>query len=167
MGDDQANIIFWRNYFYHCEQTRSVHLERRRKKLVDTTTATSTTDPLVVVPTKKSSGDLWNPPSGHKDAKQPTDVVVIGKTLSDGSLLSSSPRPNIRDSMVSAMGEDDDDDGSLVPVESVIDGPDDSSYIIASAPNSLNTFATTRSVGDDIVMVNTTTAALGGRGGEH
>jgi hypothetical protein len=54
----------------------------------------------------------------------------------------------------SSMG-DDDDDGSLVATKESIDEEDDSSYVVASAPNSVNTFATTKSLGDDFILVNT------------
>lgn len=49
------------------------------------------------------------------------------------------------------------DDESLVPVESDVEGQsdDDSSYVIQSAPNTGNSFATTRSIDDGLVMVDT------------
>lgn len=50
-----------------------------------------------------------------------------------------------------------DDDESLVPVGSDIEGDqdDDSSYVIQSPPNTCETFATSRSIGDDLVLVDT------------
>ena len=48
------------------------------------------------------------------------------------------------------------DDESLVPVESDIEvEQDDDSFIIQSPPNTGNTFATSRSIDDDIVLVDT------------
>ena len=52
----------------------------------------------------------------------------------------------------------DDDGESLIPaddysVSAEVVG-DDSSYVIASAPNSLNTITTTRSVEDDVVLIS-------------
>jgi len=50
-----------------------------------------------------------------------------------------------------------DDDESLVPVGSDIEGDqdDDSSYVIQSPPNTCETFATSRSIDDDLVLVDT------------
>jgi len=50
-----------------------------------------------------------------------------------------------------------DDDESLVPVGSDIEGEqnDDSSYVIQSAPNTGDTFVTSRSIDDDLVLVDT------------
>ena len=52
--------------------------------------------------------------------------------------------------------ENNDDDESLVPVGSDIEGEhdDDSSYVIQSAPNTGDTFATSRSIDDDLVLVD-------------
>ena len=52
------------------------------------------------------------------------------------------------------------DDESLIPADddSDIEGQRDdlsSSYVIQSAPNSANTFTTTRSIDDDVVLVDT------------
>jgi len=47
------------------------------------------------------------------------------------------------------------DEESLIPVGSDGEQEDDSSYVIQSAPNTDGTFATTRSVGDDLVLVDT------------
>merc|ERR1711862_291233 len=49
------------------------------------------------------------------------------------------------------------DEESLVPVESDTENQwdDSSSFVIQSAPNSADTFATTRSIDDDIVLVGT------------
>ena len=49
-----------------------------------------------------------------------------------------------------------DDDESLVPVGSDIeDEHDDDSFVIQSPPNTGNTVATSRSIDDDIVLVDT------------
>lgn len=49
------------------------------------------------------------------------------------------------------------DDESLVPVGSEIEGDqdDDFSYVIQSAPNTCETFATSRSIDDGLVLVDT------------
>jgi hypothetical protein len=52
------------------------------------------------------------------------------------------------------------DDESLIPADDDpdIEGQEDdlsSSYVIQSAPNSTNTFTTTRSIDDDVVLVDT------------
>ena len=78
--------------------------------------------------------------------KQASDVVI--------EMITERPSSGALDQTVGSPPDDDDDDGSLVPAESVGEA-DDSSYVMASAPNSLNTFATIKSFGDDIVMVNT------------
>ena len=50
-----------------------------------------------------------------------------------------------------------DDSESLVPVGSDMEGDqdDDSSYVIQSAPNTGDTFATSKSIDDDLVLVDT------------
>lgn len=59
-----------------------------------------------------------------------------------------------------------DDDESLVPVGSDIEDEqdDDSSYVIQSAPNTGETFTTSRSIDDDIVLVDTHERTIGGIG---
>lgn len=49
------------------------------------------------------------------------------------------------------------DSESLVPVGSDMEGEqdDDSSYVIQSAPNTGDTFATSKSIDDDLVLVDT------------
>ena len=51
----------------------------------------------------------------------------------------------------------DGDEESLVPVGSDVEGEedDDSSFVIQSAPNTGDTFATSRSIDDDLVLVET------------
>ena len=72
------------------------------------------------------------------------------------------------DRVFSSIGDDGDDnnDGeSLIPAESISgderEAEDDSSYVIASAPNSLNTFTTTRSIDDSVVLVDNTDETTG------
>ena len=50
-----------------------------------------------------------------------------------------------------------DDDESLVPVGSETDGEQDDnlSFVIQSAPNTGDTFATSRSIDEDLVLVDT------------
>ncbi|VEU37239.1 unnamed protein product [Pseudo-nitzschia multistriata] len=63
-----------------------------------------------------------------------------------------------KDEGVNDGGNDGVNDGeSLVPVESDVEGQndDDSSYVIQSAPNTGESFATTRSIDDDIIIVDT------------
>jgi hypothetical protein len=61
------------------------------------------------------------------------------------------------DRVVSSIGNDDTDDDedgeSLIPAESSSADGDDSSYVIASAPASVNTITTTRSIDDDVVLI--------------
>jgi hypothetical protein len=62
------------------------------------------------------------------------------------------------DRVVSSIGnddtDDDDEDGeSLIPAETSSGDGDDSSYVIASAPASVNTITTTRSIDDDVVLI--------------
>jgi hypothetical protein len=111
-------------------------------------TTSSATKSFTLTP-QGSSSDSLNPPSLEiVIPKQPADVLLDGR-VDEPSYM----RRNL-DRMVSSMGDDeDDDDGSLVPVESIVEA-DDSSYFMASAPNSVNTFATTRSLGDDFVMMS-------------
>ena len=65
--------------------------------------------------------------------------------------LSMNENPNVETSIQC------DDEESLVPVGSDIewDQDGDSSYVIQSAPNTGDTFATTRSIDDDLVLVDT------------
>lgn len=68
------------------------------------------------------------------------------------------------DRVVSSIAGDEDNDGdseSLVFAESASE-VDDSSYVIASAPNSVNTFATSRSI-DDMVVINSSADSRGKR----
>jgi hypothetical protein len=58
------------------------------------------------------------------------------------------------DRVVSTMGDNDEDDESLIPAESLSAELDDSSYVIASAPTSVNTITTTRSIDDGVVLIN-------------
>ncbi len=53
--------------------------------------------------------------------------------------------------------KDIDDEESLIPVGSDTEWEqdDNSSYVIQSAPNTADTFATTRSIDDDMVLVDT------------
>ncbi|KAG7349321.1 hypothetical protein IV203_011918 [Nitzschia inconspicua] len=60
-----------------------------------------------------------------------------------------------------ACGENDKDEESLVPEDSASEA-DDSSYVIASAPNSVNTYTTSRSV-DDLVVINASMESRGKR----
>jgi hypothetical protein len=95
--------VFWKNYFYHCEEMRNDHLR-------------------------------WS-----------------GTTQYSTAILS----PKALDLVVSsiAVDNDDGDDESLIPAHSTSE-EDDLSYVIASAPNSVNTFPTSRSI-DDLVVINT------------
>ena len=55
-------------------------------------------------------------------------------------------------------GKGNDDDESLIPVDSDTEGhqhDDDFSYVIQSAPNTADSLATTRSIEDDLVLVDT------------
>jgi hypothetical protein len=106
--------VFWKNYFYHCEQVRVERLGCYHPTNHSSNKRTSPTKPAEVIETIANSANI----------KRRLDRIVSSI--------------------------DDDDDGeSLVPASEA----DDSSYVLPSAPNSVNTFTTTRSV-DDVVFVN-------------
>lgn len=68
------------------------------------------------------------------------------------------------DRVVSSIAGDEDINGdseSLVLADSASEA-DDSSYVIASAPNSVNTFTTSRSI-DDMVVINSSADSRGKR----
>jgi hypothetical protein len=113
--------LFWKNYFYHCEEVRKERLGRSDSAGHSTTTATSSPEFAVVVKTIATDADM----------RRKLERVVS-----------------------SIAGDDDDygDDESLIPAESASEA-DDSSYVIASAPNSVNTFSTSKSI-DDLVVIN-------------
>lgn len=111
--------LFWKNYFYHCEEVRVERLgwcHATRESL-------------------------------EKATSKPADMI---ETIANSTEMRSK-----LDRMVSSIDNDEDGE-SLVPASEA----DDSSYVLPSAPNSVNTFTTTRSV-EDLVLVN---APLDSRG---
>lgn len=100
---------FWKNYFFHCEQTRAEQLG-----LSDTKNHSSHTKPAGVIETIANNANM----------REKLDLM---------------------DSSVDKV----EDDESLVPASEA----DDSSYVLTSAPATGNTFTSTRSV-DDLVLVN-------------
>lgn len=116
--------VFWKNYFYHCEEIRNERLGWNHD--AHRSTATSS---------QKLAG-MVETIAGNSDMRRPLDRVV--SSLAD---------------------DDEGDNESLVPAESASEA-DDSSYVIASAPNSVNTYTTSRSV-DDLVVIS---APLDSRG---
>ena len=81
------------------------------------------------------------------------ELKSSSETKSENLVISSSMDKKIK--MKSAKNIDDSE--SLVPVGSDMEGDqdDDSSYVIQSAPNTGDTFATSKSIDDDLVLVDT------------
>jgi hypothetical protein len=123
-----GETAFWRNYFHHCEKARKEYLERSLKQQSQEIIVGS--GPCYLESKNDEPGH-----QGNEDFKQsrlpPQDVN-----------LSQLPAGNIDDAL---------DDSSLIPASVT----DDSSYVnvIPSAPNSLNTFMTTRSL-EDLVLID-------------
>lgn len=88
----------------------------------------------------------------RKKHNQTTKTDVFSQTLL-ANFISCNPT---KESVTMKRAENNDDDESLVPVASGIAGEhdDDSSYVIQSAPNTGDTFATSRSIDDDLVLVD-------------
>lgn len=100
---NMQEVTFWRNYFFHCDNTRNEYLNRTFL---------------------------------HGDKRK--RLFALSRKASSLSALS-----------VGSEGESNNlDDASLVPVTET----DDSSYVIYPAPSSADSFATTRSL-DDLVLV--------------
>lgn len=96
-------VTFWRNYFFHCDNTRNEYLSQRFSN----------------------------------DDQKKRNFALSGKVSSLSAL-----------SVGSEVEANTLDDASLVPVTET----DDSSYVFYPAPSSTETFATTRSL-DDMVLV--------------
>jgi hypothetical protein len=144
----ELQTLFWKNYFFHCERIRALRLQQRGKK---------------ANPTSAVAGhhEFTNAerPSVHKlPLPSSFGIPVVEHNGAAGIITSAAARERSLHREISSLGgddiDDDDDDGSLLTAASDAEAADDSSYVIASAPNSVTTFATTRSLGDDIIMVN-------------
>jgi hypothetical protein len=114
---------FWRNYFYHCEMARCDHLARRNEHTGNPETGTNT-----------KSGNCTNLCSTLHHALGPQKKE---EDEDDADENENSCRYTPAD------------DASLVPASL----PDDSSYVIPSAPNSMNIYGITMSIDDDMVLV--------------
>jgi len=131
--------LFWKNYFFHCENIRSKRLQRSH---FTQHYASNTKDEANASPSSPKPADVVETIAESAEMTRKLDRVVSSIVASDNVSV-------------------DDDEESLVPAESLSVQEDDSSYVIPSAPNSVNTFATTRSIGDDVVLVNATHDTLG------
>jgi hypothetical protein len=116
---------FWRNYFYHCEMARRDHLARRRNEHTGTLeTGTNT-----------------------KSGKHANLCSTLHHAL--GPKKKDDDNDNDADENENSYRYTPGDDASLVPASL----PDDSSYVISSAPNSMNMYGITMSIDDDMVLV--------------
>lgn len=144
----EEEIGFWKNYFLNCDRVR------RRYGVSQETSPTR----------KDSPGTIINNYFQSSNDDNNDDMIET--------VVASNGMRSKLDRMVSSLAEDDnentdsyDDDESLVPTSTGDekeeedndhdngDDLDDSSYVIASAPTSANTFDSTRSI-DDVVLVN-------------
>jgi hypothetical protein len=165
--------LFWKNYFYHCDQARQELQDLRRRQtnavVQSQQSPTSGSYPVLANSNKQNSTSLASLASGGS--------MVGGwgcNSLIDSSILESvegdlennetsgnammmlhnhynnfaSSHLTDDSSLVPASLPDDDEVGGMLGETEA----DDSSYVMPSAPNSLNTFTTTRSV-DDLVLV--------------
>jgi hypothetical protein len=120
--------LFWKNYFYHCEEIRNERLGR-----------------------------------GHNTARPGTGTSSKLSSVVETIVDDCDMRQRL-DRVVSSIAGDEDSNGdseSLVLADSASEA-DDSSYVIASAPNSVNTFTTSRSI-DDMVVINSSADSRGKR----
>jgi len=125
-GDtDSWDTFFWKNYFFHCEETRVNELRRRKQNCSMAKFCTPT-----------ESVEINNSPLERGNVEMKSALDHVDRFISDGS---------------------NKDDESLIRVDSDTEGQhdDNSSYVIQSAPNSADTFTTTTSIDDDVVLVDT------------
>jgi len=115
-----SDNLFWKNYFFHCEEVRAEELNHR---LTETTT------------------------SSDRPSKLTNQV----------GMASSEERIDVTNTKGCDEDDHDGDDSSLVPAGSDLEeqSDDDSSYVFQSPPNTGESFATMRSVDDDLVLVDT------------
>mmetsp|Transcript_24757 Transcript_24757/g.26627 ORF Transcript_24757/g.26627 Transcript_24757/m.26627 type:complete len:386 (-) Transcript_24757:542-1699(-) len=119
------DTFFWKNYFFHCEGTRANELRWRKQNCSEKKPCTSTES------VGKNSSPLEKGNVEMKSALNHVDRFTL-----DGSNR---------------------DDESLISLDSDTERQhdDNSSYVIQSAPNSVDTFTTTTSIDDDVVLVDT------------
>ena len=141
--------VFWKNYFYHCNEAKKAILESRnilRPKCSTTTSAAvdagamGNHQSIAQASTKTTFVDG----TIDLDTVSGANAIITNNEISIGETGNSS---RLSTSFLS-------DDSSLIPASlDEIDGTeDDSSFVIPSAPNSVNTFTTTRSI-DDLVLI--------------
>jgi hypothetical protein len=107
--------VFWKNYFYHCEELRKERLGWNDATKYST-----------VIPSPKHTG-LVETIAINANCKMRSSLNLVSSIVGDNESL------NLGQSASET---------------------DDSSYVITSAPNSVNTFMTSRSI-DDLVVITT------------
>jgi hypothetical protein len=163
--------LFWKNYFYHCDQARQELKDFRRRQtnasVQSQQSPTFGSFPVLANSNKQNSTSLSSLASGGSMAgggwgcNSLIDSSILESVEGDlenneisGNAMMLHNHNNFASSLLT-------DDSSLVPASLPDDEAggmlgeteaDDSSYVMPSAPNSLNTFTTTRSV-DDLVLV--------------
>lgn len=130
---ETMDTIFWKNYFFHCEETRTNELCRRKNHYSEIKGTTKASSPNKTV--NASGNDSFVKENDEMESARVVRYVANGNN----------------------------DEESLVPVDSDTENQcdDSSSYVIQSPPNSADTFATTRSIDDGIVLVGTHSKRLG------
>lgn len=162
--------LFWKNYFYHCDQARQELKDRRRRQtnapVQSQQSPTSGSFPVLANSNKQNSTSLSSLASGGSmvggwGCNSLIDSSILESVEGDlenveasGNTMMLHNHNNFASSLLT-------DDSSLVPAslpDDEVGGmlgeteADDSSYVMPSAPNSVNTFTTTRSV-DNFVFV--------------
>mmetsp|Transcript_25580 Transcript_25580/g.60476 ORF Transcript_25580/g.60476 Transcript_25580/m.60476 type:complete len:307 (-) Transcript_25580:83-1003(-) len=162
--DKETRILFWKNYFYHCDQVKAASTSSKAtgKLQPGTMAATSQQQQEEEESITMSKSDAYNTMVdtvvGDRGMRRKFDRVISSldnEAEDDNSLIPASSTDGEHDD-----DHDDDDDGADDPdakhsSDRLGLGGDDSSYVLASPPTSLNTYLTTRSNDeDDIVVVN-------------